>query len=228
MAALLSWLFLGLGPWFVAGCFEHFERLETSVTYDPETQRFAIERRFVDIGPDFLGCDSVDSCARALARGLDPSETLPPDRMALSDKMMRRLRDSGANDVRLAFEARGASLDATVRYTAPIGSEAADDTQVHVEWWGRKGRGRYRLVVTAEDATEEPRRYRTHRRARHTDQGLTWVEEWVLPARQRAVTLRTLVGEGGRIFEAIPGLRSAMVERGFLVEEPASEPVLVE
>ncbi|MEO0602790.1 MAG: hypothetical protein AAF211_15210 [Myxococcota bacterium] len=212
----LPWLAL---PWFAAGCFEHFERLETHVDYDPQTQRFAVERRLVDIGPDMLGCDTVDSCARAMARALDPSETLPPDQMALSDRMMRRLRDSGALDVHIDFVPRGDDqLDAVVRYDAPVGSEAADDTQIHVEWWGKAGKGRYRLVVAAEEATAPPKRFRTQRRARQTGEALTWVEEWVLPARWRTVTLTTTVGEGGHIFEAIPGLRSAMIERGFLAE----------
>jgi len=43
---------------------------------------------------------------------------------------------------------------------------------------------------------------------------------WELPDRQRDVVLDTKVGEGGAIFDAVPGLRAAMVERGWLEPPP--------
>lgn len=219
---LRRWV-LGLAPWLLVGCFEHFERLETHVTYDPGSQRFTIERRVVDVGAALLGCDSPDTCAKAIDRVLDPTDTLSPSRMALSDKMIRRLRDSGAEGVEVTFEPHGSSLDVVLRYEAPAGSPAADDTQVRAEWHGRRGRGRYRLVVEADDATAPPERFHTRRRARYTSEGLTWVEQWELPFKQLDVVLSTEVGEGGAIFDEVPGLRAAMVERGWL-EPEVSQP----
>ncbi|MEN0063699.1 MAG: hypothetical protein AAGA48_16220 [Myxococcota bacterium] len=202
------------------GCFEHFERLETHVAYQSTTQRFAVERRLVNIGPALLGCDTVDNCVAAFDRVLDPSQTIRPDRMALSDKMMRRLRDSGAEQIEISFEPTLSSLDVVVRYEATVGTEAADDTGVLAEWSGRRGRGRYRLVVDAEPSMAPPSHATTRRHARKTPDGLVWVDQWVLPARRRSVTVNTPVGEAESLFTQIPGLRGAMVERGWLEALP--------
>lgn len=210
---------LGLTLLFATGCFEHFERLETTVTYDPDTQRFAIERRLVDVSAALLDCSTAETCVGALDRAIDPRRIRHDDRLAPSDQLAARLFESGAENVQVTFEPdRDGSLDIVVTYDAGVGTSATDETGVYVEWrsTGRRGRGRHHLVVEAE-ATDQPLdRVQTRKRPRSTDDGVEWVVTWELPARRRTVDLSLSVGQGGRIFDEVPGLRAAMVERGWL------------
>lgn len=198
-------------------CLEHFEALWTRVVYDPFDQSFQVERRLIGVEPRFLGCSDLDECVEAIGR----SVTVAPDpgySMALSDRLLQRLVESGATEVEVALERDGDRLDVVLDYRARVGSAAADDTFVRAEWNGKGTRGAYSLVVSAQDSMDPPEHYRTRKVARTGNGEVDWIEEWVLPQNQREVRTEIAVGEAKEMFAEIPGLAEALEARGWLRE----------
>ncbi len=209
----------------LTACLEHFGELVTRVSYDPVAQTFEVERRLVDVQPGFLGCSDVEGCVEAMDRAMSMTGT----GMALSDRLVQRLVQSGAEGVSIELDQQGQQLDVIVRYRAPVGTGAADDTLVRAEWEGKGDRGDYYLVVQGQDSIAPPRKYASRKIARSGPAGVEWVEEWVLPKKQLDVETRMAVSDGRPMFEAVSGLEAALSQRGWLdgvvaAPEPAPEP----
>jgi hypothetical protein len=204
-------------------CLEHVEALKTRVVYDPFTQTFAVRRTLIGVEAQFLACGDVAECVEAIERALsvDPASTLSS--FALSDRLLQRLVDSGAQDLKLTLHRERDRLDVLVDYVAPVGSPAADDTMVRAEWKGGRRlfkRGHYYLVVDAQDRIAPPGRYRSRKVARSSSEGIDWVEEWVLPRWKRSVETLLPVGEAEPLFERFPDLAAELESRGWL-DQPA-------
>ncbi|MCB9687070.1 MAG: AgmX/PglI C-terminal domain-containing protein [Alphaproteobacteria bacterium] len=219
--ASLAALALGLG--LLTACLEGFDRLETHVAYDPFTQVFHVERRFVGIGPRFLGCSDAEGCAAALQR----AKAFVPDGAGQADRLLQRLLDSGAVEIALETVEVGDRVDAVVRYDAPLGSQAAEDTFVHAEWSGKAAdRGSYYLVADAQDAlaVDAPRGSKVRKVARQSAVGADWSQQWVLPSKVLEVHTVLSVGQPSSLFAEITGLRSAMDGVAELQPEPLPAP----
>jgi len=220
------------GLWLSTGCLEHFERLVTTVTYDPFEQSFRVVRRLENVEPAFFGCVDLGDCADAIHRATSLTPAAFPS--ALSDRLVQRLTESGATDIEVQLLQRGEQLDARIAYTAVVGSAAAEDTMVHAEWDG--GKGRYYLVVDA-DGSIEPLdvKAKVRKQAVSGPGGIDWRESWVLKPKHREVTTRMAVDNEVRpLFTAVPGLDQALSSRGLLdavispvavaAAQPAPEP----
>jgi hypothetical protein len=197
-------------------CLEHVEALRTRVEYDPFAQVYHVRRTLIGVEADFLGCSDAEECVAAIGRtlSLQPADSLSS--FALSDRLLDRLMGSGATDVRLTLHREGDRLDVIVDYDAPVGSSAADDTLVHTEWRGGKGRGHYYLVVDAQDNMDPPKLYRSRKVARSSSEGIDWVEQWVLPRWRRSVETLLPVGESTPLFQRFPDLVAALEDKGWL------------
>jgi hypothetical protein len=196
-------------------CLEHIEALTTQVRYDPYRQVFEVEQRLVGVEKRFLGCEALEDCLAAIERAmsLQPNSSVS---LALGDRLLQRLLESGAAEVQLGLERHDDSLDAIVRYEAPVGSAAADNTLVRAEWKGGRKRGHYYLVVLAQASMEPPRWYRTRKIARSGPAGVDWVEEWLLPRWVREITTTMTVGEANPLLAEVPGLGEALESHGWL------------
>ncbi len=205
-AALFALLFLG------SGCLDGFRTLVTVVTYDPFGQSFWVERRLQDVTPAFFGCDQApEACVAAVQRVLD----LSPPELAVSpaDTLVLRLLDSGPVDPVVALERVGDRVDIVVRYGAPLGGRAAEDTLVRAEFdASHKGRGVYRLVVDSAASVLPPEgRHRIRRVAQAGTDGLEWHVWWELPGSTRDVTTTLPVSDQGTgLLVAWPELRNRL------------------
>jgi hypothetical protein len=203
-------------------CLEHIEALTTQVRYDPYRQVFEVEQRLVGVEKRFLGCETLDDCLAAIERAM----TMQPNSsvsLALGDRLLQRLLESGATEVQVGLERQGDNLDAIIRYEAPVGSAAADNTLVRAEWKGKRKRGHYYLVVLAQASMEPPRWYRTRKIARSGPAGVDWVEEWLLPRWVRKVSTTLTVGEAEPLLAEVPGLGDALEAHGWLGPLPDRE-----
>ncbi len=204
-------------------CLEHFTSLETTVTYDPFEQTFQVTRVLRNVSPGFFGCVDVHDCAEAVGRAVRMEPAAFPT--ALSDRLVQRLVESGAQGIEVQLEADGDKLDAVIHYAAPVGSAAAEDTLVHAEWDGKQG---YYLVVDA-DASLRPLdvKARVRKTAMSGPEGIDWREAWVLKPKVKTVTTTMDVDTTVRpLLGAMTGLGDALASRGWLdgpiaVSEPA-------
>ena len=216
-------------------CLEHFESLVTTVTYDPFEQTFRVQRMFRNVEPAFFGCIDLDDCAAAVARATSLQPAPFPE--ALSDRLVQRLVESGADDIQVQLVQRGDQLDALIAYTAAVGSAAAEDTMVHAEWDGKKNQ--YYLVVDADASMElDGVKGRERRVAMSGPGGIDWRTSYVLKPRHKEVTTRMAVDDKVRpLFSTIAGLDQRLADGGLLDtviigpvavavadEEPASSP----
>lgn len=205
-------------------CLEHFEALWTRVVYDPFEQSFRVERRLIGVEARFLGCSEVLDCMASVERALEVAPD-PGYSMALSDRLLQRLIESGATDVEVTLEREGDRLDVRVAYSARVGTPAADDTFVRAEWNGRGTRGEYSLVVSPQASMEPPERYDLRKVARGGAGEVDWVEEWVLPRDQREVRTEIAIEETNALFAEVPGLAEALEARGWLHEPSVLPPM---
>ena len=205
-------------------CLEHFESLVTTVRYDPFEQTFRVDRLFRNVEPAFFGCIDLDDCSRAIARAtaLQPA----PFPEALSDRLVQRLVESGADDIEVRLVQRGEQLDAQIAYTAPVGSAAAEDTMVHAEWDGKKNS--YYLVVDADASIElEGVQGRERRVAMSGPGGIDWRTSYVLKPKHKEVTTRMAVDDKVRpLFATVAGLDRHLSDEG-LLDTVISGPVAV-
>lgn len=233
----VRWLRLSLVAAILLGCtacLEHLEAVRTVVRYDPYTQIFDVERRLIGVEARFFGCRDAEECVAAVERVLSatPSATLS---MSLADRLLQRLRESGATDVEVALERDDERLDAVVRYKAPVGTPAADDTLVRAEWSSNGWPfGHYYLVIAAQESMAPPKRHKTRKVPRSGPAGTDWVEEWVLPRWRRSVDTELVVSDPDDVeplFAVIPELAGALEARGWLdapvpIVDAADEEVL--
>lgn len=197
-------------------CLEDFQRLVTTVVYDPYEHVYQVERRLIGVEPSFFQCDSPQSCEAAISRAvrLQPSETLSA---SLADRLVNRLLDTDAQDLRIRVERQGDRLDALVTYRAAVGSKAAADTLVHAEWGGKRGRERYYLTVEAQDSMDPPGVPYEVRKQSFGAAGGGWREFWVLPPRVTEITTTMHIdAEAVSFFEAVPGADGALRAAGLL------------
>jgi len=205
-------------------CLEHFEELVTTVSYDPFAQTFRVQRWFRNVEPAFFGCIELDDCAEAITRATSLQPAPFPE--ALSDRLVQRLVESGAEDIEVELVQRGAQLDARIAYTAAVGSAAAEDTMVHAEWDGK--RNAYYLVVDADASMElEGVKGRERRVAMSGPGGIDWRTSYVLKPRHKEVTTRMAVDDKVRpLFEAVGGLDGRLADMG-LLDTVLSGPIAV-
>ena len=205
------------------GCFERFERLITRVTYDPVAQSYAVERTLVNVSAGFLLCVDADTCEMAIWRAL-ASETSPGYEATIADRLVQRLNETGAEDVRLTLHRTGDTLDVLARYGAAAGSRAADDTLIRAEWGGKKGKEDYYLVVESQPGLAPLDGKYTVRKSAAT---AGWAESWVLPARRWEVTTTLAVDQAQGIFAQIPGLAERIapwLDREWPLGQPPPQP----
>lgn len=184
------------------GCLERFERLITHVTYDPVNQTYTVERTLVGVSAGFLLCEDVDSCEAAIWRAL-AGETNPGYEATIADRLIQRLGETGAGDVKVTLHKNGDSLDVVARYATVPGSRAADDTMIRAEYGGKPGKEQYYLVVEAQPGLDPlPERHTV----RKTAGGAGWAEYWVLPPGAFDVSTSLAVDDSKPIFAQIPGL----------------------
>lgn len=161
----------------LASCIEDFERLTTTVTYEPASRLLRIERVLHNIDADFFACTDAASCAETAGRmkRLDYQDPTPEVQTegdaALAEEMAAAMTEamsslttadapswqaltsglveSGAHDIEVAFVRTGDALDARVTYTADVASKAATDAGVALETTTRKSKTTEYLVVSA-------------------------------------------------------------------------------
>jgi hypothetical protein len=199
---------LGLSLTLLTACFEGFASLETTVVLDPVAQVFRVERRVEDVSAAFLGCGDPDGCAEVVARlrAFTPLATGGP-----AERLMQRLIDSGAQDLSMEVTVADGTVDAVVRYVAPLGTAAADDTMVRAEWEGKRDRGDYGLTIEAQPSMSPPEKYRIRRVARSGPAGPEWAEVWVLPPRQLTARTTMSVDPGAAdLLAEFPSLAAAL------------------
>jgi hypothetical protein len=208
----LSGLFL-----FQTACLEGFERLVTTLRYDPYTHQLQVERTLENIDPLFFGCADAVECVEAMEHAL-AGQSDPLAMPSLGDRLVQRLLETGALDVALTLERDGDALDIAATYTASLGTRAAEDTLVHVEFEGPSPeRGSYRLVVAAQEGMEIPDvRYSVRKQSTSGVSGVDWRESWLLPPRKFELTTYLPVDEVKTpLFKAVPGLGDALAAAGW-------------
>jgi len=195
-------------------CLEGFERLVTTVSYDPFGHTFQVKRLLVNIEPSFFQCDDAPSCRAAIDRALK----LAPETSSLSDRLVSRLLDSGAEDLNIVLIPRGDQLDVEVTYQAAVGTQAAAETMITAEYGGRKGRERYYLVVEAQGSLDPlPVPYEVRKVPTSAAGGVDWREFWVLPPKMLEVTTSMAVEDQPRpLFASIEGLSASLLEGGIV------------
>lgn len=197
----------------LSGCFEGFEELITSVRYDPFEQVFEVERRLVNVGERFFACTRDADCPERVLAILN-GETTGEAAYAPAAQLRDRLAESGAENVAFELIPTVTGLDIVVTYEAKLGSRAAEETRVHVEFEGRGRGGRYRMVVDAQERmTMDRGRHNVRRRAQGGSGLLTWREEWVLRPRVRDVVLRNPVATSIRSVLTHDGVAEMLAER---------------
>lgn len=212
-----------LGPLvalLAAGCLEGFGALETTVRYDAFRQVFEVERRLLDVDAHFFGCDALEGCADRVARALALEPVGSPSTPA--EVLLKRLLDSGAQDIAASLVTQGDRVDVLVRYDAPLATPAAEDTMVRAEFHARRrgAGGRYYLVVDAGASAEPPDgRWTLRKSSQAGSSGIDWREQWVMPPRRSEVRLRVEVSPVEQSLLADHGIRDALVEAGLVVAE---------
>ena len=103
----------------------------TTVEWYPSEGRFHVERRLVGVSKDFLRCDTTASCTATITSLLNGNEA-PVSSPA--SQLRDRLLSSGATDVEVTLESEGNRLTIHVAYNALLGTKAADETDIFVEW----------------------------------------------------------------------------------------------
>ncbi len=207
-------------------CLEGFERLVTSVEYDPYTHVFEVKRLLVNIEPSFFQCDDAETCGAAIERAMN----LNPTSSSLADRLVSRLLDSGAEDLKIELIVRGDKLDVEVTYRAAVGTQAAQETMISAEYSGKNGRGKYYLVVEAQSSLEPLSGPHDVRKVPISGPGgVDWREFWILPPRTLRVTTRMRVDDRpAPLFASIDGLTQRLSDAGLLdavaILEPDPEP----
>ncbi len=233
--ALIRSVSLGLLLVF-SGCLEGFGTLETTVNYDPFLQVFRVERRLVNVDARFFGCEEIEGCAARVQAALsfEPVDTMTTPAQILG----RRLVESGATELVATLVSVGEQVDVIVRYTAPVASQAAEDTLVHAEYRSRSGGhgGFYYLVVDGEASAEPPEgRWSLRKVGQGGPSGVDWRDQWVLTKRETEVFTRLVVDEVEHPLLGAVGVRDALAASGLIVipveapiaEAPVSETIPV-
>jgi hypothetical protein len=178
------------------GCFEHFSRLVTTVRWDESSQQFLVERRVEGVQPAFFGCSDGSSCVSKI-NDLLAGEWVEAHERAVAGELLKRVQESGAQDLQLRVLDEDGRIDVVASYTAALGTTAADETNVFVEWGGRPGRERNYLAVkapaelqilTPNDGFQQ--RIRSYTGAN----GLAGERWWVMPAGVTKVATSQPVG----------------------------------
>lgn len=176
------------------------------MTYDPSAQMFQVERVLKNVDPSFFQCFDLATCEGAIRRAMRLEPAQPPD-AALSDRLLQRLIDGGAENLQMELRPRGESLDVVVRYAAAAGTQAARETLVQPEWGGKPGKEKYYLVIESQPSLTPPKKYEVRKLASGPE---GWREYWVLPAKVRDVELDLAVTSSPKPLLAIAGLAAAL------------------
>ncbi|MFT5459551.1 MAG: hypothetical protein ACI9K2_006066 [Myxococcota bacterium] len=212
-------MLLGVAAIFLGhmACLEGFERLITTVRYDPYTHLFEVERTLENIDPLFFGCRDAEACVTAMESALS-AESVPLSTPSLAERLVQRLRETGAGDVQIRLERDGDRLDIHATYSAKLGTRAAEDTLIQAEFEGvTVDRGNYRLVVAAQEGMVLPDvKYTVRKQSTSGAAGVDWREFWVLPVRKFEVTTELPVSEvTAPLFAAVSGLGDAVASAGW-------------
>lgn len=198
-----------------------YGRILAWVTFDPDTERFAVHARVEHVSQHFLDCKVAEVCADHLARFLQ-GEGVSEATEAVWD-----LAAQGAEQLQVGVEAQGDALHVLIWYQTWPGTEAARRTGVGLERSGKPGKSRSYLVVEHDDrrhvVSPEPREERVRYvpdTSESAEPGAIRAEQtWLLPPK----TVQVLVEEAPAgvaippaILAEVPGLREALVARGML------------
>lgn len=227
----------------LVSCIEDFERLTTTVVYDPVTRTLRVERVLHNLDASFFACADPASCVEAAGKmarldvadppapAEEPAPVVPTDALELPaapeepswKTLAKGLVESAAYDIAVTFRRDGDKLDAVVTYGASIDSKAASDAGVALETLRRKTKVSEYLVVDAGkslggmDSKAPPTLVAPTQfteRTMHGEEPHTW---WVLAPSAHTSTVERFIDESAQpIFLKVPGLDEAMRGAGLL------------
>jgi hypothetical protein len=189
----------------------------TTVRWTPNDNSFQVQRRLVGVSTDFLKCSDPTSCA-GIIRALTSFEPIASSSPASA--LRDRLLQSGAQDLSIELLIGDDELDILVNYRAPIGTKAADETDVFVEWGGKAGRETRYLVAKSYSSTRLLSQHRKmERRTRSVSgtEGLSGESWMVFPKTTRTIIMEMTVDPSApALFDRMPTLQ-AMLETQSLI-----------
>lgn len=218
----------------LVACIEDFERLTTTVDYDPVTRTLTIERVLHNIDADFFACHEAAECAKNAARmaKLDveeppPAEPVDPNAVPPEDPSWKALTkgilESKAYDIAVRYVRTGDQLDAVVTYHAAADSKAATDAGVLLETLQKGKKTTEYLVVNSDPglgglASSAPAKLlEPEGAAVRTIGGESPIALWVLGKKQHHSVVDRFVDESAQpIFVEVPGLDEALKGAGLL------------
>lgn len=196
----------------LAGCYEieHVKDTTAKLTWDPAAGTQQVSLRLHGVSAKYLECTDAADCLARIRRAGSPT----PEAEGGSFTPVADLAKTGATAITLTTERVGGDLDLVFAYTAPVGSAGATVTDVFVE---REGKARPHLVVDLVPGRTVSAKGRTRTRTLLEDGKPADRSTLVLPAKVRAIEVRTPIEpDAPSILTEIPGLDAALVAAGLL------------
>lgn len=228
----------------LTACIEDFERLTTSISYDPNTKTIRVEQVLHNIDADFFRCDNAVDCATAAGHmaNLEVPEPPAPDAVGTApdgtpiyesaptekpsyQELTQGLIEAEARDITVRFVRTGDQLDAVITYAADVPSKAAGEAGVMLETLTKGKKAQEYLLISADGnlaglaATQPPAIVSPSTAPMRTIASSATDEfrSWVLTKKQRDAVVERFVDDDVQpIFTEIPGFDEAMRKAGLL------------